>query len=395
MHSVCNKLAAVYHPFRTFGHAGLAAALLSKIVRLPTWLKAFCVPEFLEHGSHKGYPAHEATVAERLACSRTEGNPEVTERGSIPGWVTPGFSQVKIASDDAAGRWVSSGIFRFPHPCILAVLYSHHTSPSSALFKTSCLMADQPIGNRRSMQQLIKHKAGSQTLAQPNREYLSMLTSEEPPRRFVSLIRHVNKYSEPITDLQRNKGLILGHLVLGKGKTGCRLGQQQQMNRKLSRSGPRWRSSQTTRLPLRQTGFDSASWECGGRFPLTGGFSPGAPAVGGALPSPYLPIACARGLVKRRPYYPDSFTCSTKWDGPPPTKVKKRNLFTNRDTRIRANNYLTINAGVHPTLKARLQLRYPNQSPDAGIIYPRQERQERPRTTLKTEQPIEYNLDLT
>ncbi|KAJ8891157.1 hypothetical protein PR048_010672 [Dryococelus australis] len=42
--------------------------------------------------------------------------PHQGEPGSIPGRVTPGFSQVVIVSEDAAGRRVSSGISRFPPP---------------------------------------------------------------------------------------------------------------------------------------------------------------------------------------------------------------------------------------------------------------------------------------
>ncbi|KAJ8871842.1 hypothetical protein PR048_028182 [Dryococelus australis] len=38
-----------------------------------------------------------------------------------------------IVLDDAASRRVSSGIFRFPHPCIPVLLHTHLASPSSAL----------------------------------------------------------------------------------------------------------------------------------------------------------------------------------------------------------------------------------------------------------------------
>ncbi|KAJ8871607.1 hypothetical protein PR048_027934 [Dryococelus australis] len=40
--------------------------------------------------------------------------PNQSEQGSIPGRVAPGFSHVGIVPDDAAGRWVFSGISRFP-----------------------------------------------------------------------------------------------------------------------------------------------------------------------------------------------------------------------------------------------------------------------------------------
>ncbi|KAJ8887757.1 hypothetical protein PR048_013975 [Dryococelus australis] len=75
-------------------------------------------------------------VAVRLLASH-EGEP-----GSIPGRVTPGFPQVGILPDDAVGWWVFSGISRFPHPCILALLHFHLISRSSAL-KTSMLRSAQ------------------------------------------------------------------------------------------------------------------------------------------------------------------------------------------------------------------------------------------------------------
>ncbi|KAJ8874454.1 hypothetical protein PR048_025303 [Dryococelus australis] len=66
------------------------------------------------------------------------------EPGSIPGRVTPGFSQLGIMLDDAAGRRVFSGIFRFPCPFIPVLLHPHLASPSSAL-KTSMLRAAKSL----------------------------------------------------------------------------------------------------------------------------------------------------------------------------------------------------------------------------------------------------------
>ncbi|KAJ8878006.1 hypothetical protein PR048_022469 [Dryococelus australis] len=60
------------------------------------------------------------------------------EPSSMPGLVTPGFSQVGIVPDDAAGRRIISEISCFPRPCIPALLHSHLISASSAL-KTSLL----------------------------------------------------------------------------------------------------------------------------------------------------------------------------------------------------------------------------------------------------------------
>ncbi|KAJ8887829.1 hypothetical protein PR048_014047 [Dryococelus australis] len=56
------------------------------------------------------------------------------EPSSTPGWITPGFSQVGIVPDDAAGRQAFSGISRFPHPCIPALLHSHLIQSSSGMF---------------------------------------------------------------------------------------------------------------------------------------------------------------------------------------------------------------------------------------------------------------------
>ncbi|KAJ8870398.1 hypothetical protein PR048_029419 [Dryococelus australis] len=60
---------------------------------------------------------------------------------SIPGRVT-GFSHVGIVPDDAVGRWIFSGISRFPRLFIPVPLHTHHISPSSAL-KTALSRAAQ------------------------------------------------------------------------------------------------------------------------------------------------------------------------------------------------------------------------------------------------------------
>ncbi|KAJ8878707.1 hypothetical protein PR048_019292 [Dryococelus australis] len=59
------------------------------------------------------------------------------EPGSIPGRVTPGFSQVGIVPDDAAGRRVFTGIPRFPFSCIPALLYSDLISLETSLLRAS------------------------------------------------------------------------------------------------------------------------------------------------------------------------------------------------------------------------------------------------------------------
>ncbi|KAJ8865708.1 hypothetical protein PR048_033228 [Dryococelus australis] len=64
------------------------------------------------------------------------------QSGSIPGRVTPGFSEAGIVPHDAAGRLVFSGNSRFPRHCIPSLLHSQIISLSLAL-KTSLLTATQ------------------------------------------------------------------------------------------------------------------------------------------------------------------------------------------------------------------------------------------------------------
>ncbi|KAJ8897549.1 hypothetical protein PR048_002898 [Dryococelus australis] len=48
------------------------------------------------------------------------------QNGFNPRSGTPGFPHVEIVLDDAVGRWVFSGISRFPRPFIPALLHTHH-----------------------------------------------------------------------------------------------------------------------------------------------------------------------------------------------------------------------------------------------------------------------------
>ncbi|KAJ8882875.1 hypothetical protein PR048_014696, partial [Dryococelus australis] len=57
----------------------------------------------------------------------------LSEPGSIPCGVAPGYSHVGIVLDDAAGRRVFSGFSRFLRPCVPALIHTHLTSPSSVL----------------------------------------------------------------------------------------------------------------------------------------------------------------------------------------------------------------------------------------------------------------------
>ncbi|KAJ8873746.1 hypothetical protein PR048_024580 [Dryococelus australis] len=72
--------------------------------------------------------------------------PHQGQPGSIPGRLTTGFSPVRIVPDDTACRRVFSGISRFSHLFIPALLHNHLASPPSAL-KTSIILGR---GNRRS-----------------------------------------------------------------------------------------------------------------------------------------------------------------------------------------------------------------------------------------------------
>ncbi|KAJ8894243.1 hypothetical protein PR048_006855 [Dryococelus australis] len=88
--------------------------------------------------------------------------------GLIPCRITPGFSHVRIVSDDAAGRRFVSGISCFPRSCIPALLHSQLISPSSALknsrssFKTmkqreikgTKIAEEVPVPTMRSSRQL-------------------------------------------------------------------------------------------------------------------------------------------------------------------------------------------------------------------------------------------------
>ncbi|KAJ8868905.1 hypothetical protein PR048_030446 [Dryococelus australis] len=89
------------------------------------------------------------------------------ELGSISGGIAPGFLHIGIVPDDAAGHSVFSGISHFPHPCILTLLHTHLTSPSSALKDLGCcvpevaglreFVARPPAGNVRLHCTMIRH----------------------------------------------------------------------------------------------------------------------------------------------------------------------------------------------------------------------------------------------
>ncbi|KAJ8891938.1 hypothetical protein PR048_004497 [Dryococelus australis] len=71
-------------------------------------------------------------VVTRIKYAFTIGASHQGEPGSIPGRVT-GFLHVGIVPDDAVGLRVFSGVSRFPHPCIVALLHTHLASCSACV----------------------------------------------------------------------------------------------------------------------------------------------------------------------------------------------------------------------------------------------------------------------
>ncbi|KAJ8897860.1 hypothetical protein PR048_003213 [Dryococelus australis] len=81
--------------------------------------------------------------------------------------VAPGFSDVGIVTDDAAGRRVFSGISRFPRPCIPALFHTHLASPTSALVTSmpgSLNRAIQGRGKRETPKKTCRPAASSDTI---------------------------------------------------------------------------------------------------------------------------------------------------------------------------------------------------------------------------------------
>ncbi|KAJ8895435.1 hypothetical protein PR048_000767 [Dryococelus australis] len=90
---------------------------------------------------HAGPRTHTSLERTTRETAIPPSPPTQGEQGSIPGRVTTGFLQARIAADDnTAGRRIFSGVSRFPHAFIPALLSSHLTLPSSAL-KISLLRA--------------------------------------------------------------------------------------------------------------------------------------------------------------------------------------------------------------------------------------------------------------
>ncbi|KAJ8888821.1 hypothetical protein PR048_008315 [Dryococelus australis] len=75
---------------------------------------------------------------------------------SIPDRVTPGFTQVGIVPDVAAGRWVIAGISRFP--ALAFRRYSILTSLPSSTFRTSVLRAPKSLNSTPQIQGKARHR---------------------------------------------------------------------------------------------------------------------------------------------------------------------------------------------------------------------------------------------
>ncbi|KAJ8866962.1 hypothetical protein PR048_032824 [Dryococelus australis] len=113
----------------------------------------------------------------------------------FPIGIAPRFTHVGILPDDAAGRWVSSWISRFPSPFIPALLHTHLTSPSSAL-ETLVLRAVQipqltrpdthasengvASGHHVEPQRLMSHQSGVRETLDSNPGYQAKQVEEYP-----------------------------------------------------------------------------------------------------------------------------------------------------------------------------------------------------------------------
>ncbi|KAJ8871645.1 hypothetical protein PR048_027972 [Dryococelus australis] len=94
----------------------------------------------VQYNSRTHEVAESQTWAADLLAVRIEDMTTTAVRTDIKARSLPGFSQVRMVPEDAAGRRVFSGISRFPRPCIPALLHTKRTSASSAL-RTSRLRA--------------------------------------------------------------------------------------------------------------------------------------------------------------------------------------------------------------------------------------------------------------
>ncbi|KAJ8895336.1 hypothetical protein PR048_000662 [Dryococelus australis] len=100
-------------------------------------MDGICMPS--ESGA---WVVHAALPGDRSLLAKT-ARPPTSRTWFHPGKATPGFSEVEIVPDDAAGWRYSSGISRFPRPCVPILLHSH-LIPRSSTLKTSHAVKSLP-----------------------------------------------------------------------------------------------------------------------------------------------------------------------------------------------------------------------------------------------------------
>ncbi|KAJ8891945.1 hypothetical protein PR048_004505 [Dryococelus australis] len=88
-----------------------------------------CFPPQCSHHCEQPLPIFCPHFGRVTMCRQHEGWQKSRSKMGSP----PGFSHAGIVLDEAAGQRVFSGISRFHHPCIPALLHTHIASPSSAL----------------------------------------------------------------------------------------------------------------------------------------------------------------------------------------------------------------------------------------------------------------------
>ncbi|KAJ8882865.1 hypothetical protein PR048_014679 [Dryococelus australis] len=137
------RYAPLLLPKQAFNFSLLAFEVKVGVAPCMSWLE-FLWPERQQpRESEKLSKAYLAKCLTGSRCSVVRLlAPHLGEPGPIPGGFTPRFSHVEIVLDDTAGRWVFSGISRFPRTCIPALLHAHLTSPLS-VFENSMLRAVQ------------------------------------------------------------------------------------------------------------------------------------------------------------------------------------------------------------------------------------------------------------
>ncbi|KAJ8869707.1 hypothetical protein PR048_028702 [Dryococelus australis] len=198
------------------------------------------------------------------------------EPGSIPGRVTPGFLQVGIVPDDAAGRKVYSGISRFAYPCIPVQLHSHLISSSQDLLLRVGWTPASTVKERGSDTGDTNTSASQRHAVYAAIRLFVALRGGYLVNDLVSLGE--TRCAKNLPDLKQR------HYLSHDGPPNRELISVQEVWRFCDEPG--WRSGQTTRLAPRRIGFDFRWFQRGFRmrgtwrtFPLAGGFSQSTPIL--------------------------------------------------------------------------------------------------------------------